>query len=581
MDSQKSDNTLNLSQDATALEREKSMELLTGFNPVERTWDLIVKYYGDISSLEEYGAEIVYLSQQYAVITIKEQFIDVLENMQQIIYIEKPKRLFFSVANARRASCISGVQVEGAVAGGPGLFGTGVICACIDSGIDYMHPVFRNEDGSTRILKIWDQSISGNPPEGYRIGSVYDEEEINRAINASDSRERYSIVPSRDFSGHGTHVAGIMAGNFASNKNNNLGVATKSRLLVVKLGRAQEGGYPLTSELMQAVDFVIKQSRQYGMPVAINLSFGNTYGSHDGTSLVETFIDAVIQQWQSVICIGTGNEGNAAGHTSGYIVSDINADVQLAVGGYQQSFSIQIWKQYQDIFDIFFRGPSGRDYVLINSSSGTSRYNVDNNMLLVYYGEPSPYSPFQEIYIDIIPDGDYVTEGIWQIELRPVRIVNGRYDMWLPSNQVLSSSTGFTRPGPDTTLTIPSTALNAISVGGYDSRNMSFADFSGRGYTRLIDIVKPDLVAPAVDINSAEPGGTTGVRSGTSMATPFVTGSAALLMEWGIVRGNDRYLYGEKVKAYLIRGARGLPGEPVPSVRQGWGALCLADSIPM
>lgn len=134
MDSQKSDNTLNLSLDATASETDKSAELSTGFNPVERTWDLIVKYYGDISSLTAYGAEIVYLSEQYAIITIKEQYISVLENMQQIIYIEKPKRLFFSVADARRASCISGVQVPTDVIGQTGLFGEGVICACIDSG---------------------------------------------------------------------------------------------------------------------------------------------------------------------------------------------------------------------------------------------------------------------------------------------------------------------------------------------------------------------------------------------------------------------------------------------------------------
>lgn len=134
MNSQKSDNLLNLSLDVTEREREKSAELMTGYNSGERTWDLIVKYYGDISLLEDYGAQIVYLSEQYAVITIKEQYISVLENMPQIIYIEKPKRLFFSVTNGRRASCISGVQVSGTAIGTTGLFGEGVICACIDSG---------------------------------------------------------------------------------------------------------------------------------------------------------------------------------------------------------------------------------------------------------------------------------------------------------------------------------------------------------------------------------------------------------------------------------------------------------------
>ena len=92
--------------------------------------------------------------------------------------------------------------------------------------------------------------------------------------------------------------------------------------------------------------------------------------------------------------------------------------------------------------------------------------------------------------------------------------------------------------------------------------------------------MKPDLAAPGVDITSTAPGGGYAVRTGTSMATPFVTGAAALLMEWGILNGNDPYLYGEKMKAYLLRGARQLPGLQSPNPMTGFGALCVADSLP-
>ena len=175
----------------------------------------------------------------------------------------------------------------------------------------------------------------------------------------------------------------------------------------------------------------------------------------------------------------------------------------------------------------------------------------------------------------------YIDAGIWKILLVPERIVQGNYDLWLPGQAVLNQGTGFLTPIEETTLTIPSTAEKSISVGAYDARFNQLAEFSGRGYTRQTNQIKPDLAAPGVNIRSAAPGGGYAVRSGTSMATPFVAGSAALLMQWGIVEGNDPYLYGEKVKAYLIRGARHLPILPeYPNPQLGWGVLCLRDSLP-
>ena len=153
--------------------------------------------------------------------------------------------------------------------------------------------------------------------------------------------------------------------------------------------------------------------------------------------------------------------------------------------------------------------------------------------------------------------------------------------MWLPDQISLNQNTRFNVPSPENTLTIPSTSNLAISVGGYNENTFSYAEFSGRGFTRLTNQIKPDIVAPAVNILSAAPNGGLTVKSGTSMATPFVTGSAALLMEWGIVNKNDEYLYGQKLKSYLVKGARGLKGEQIPSEKQGFGALCLRDSIPV
>ena len=172
--------------------------------------------------------------------------------------------------------------------------------------------------------------------------------------------------------------------------------------------------------------------------------------------------------------------------------------------------------------------------------------------------------------------------GIWQIVLMPERIVDGSYNLWLPAGSVTGTSTGFLDSVPETTLTIPSTAAGVITVGAYDSFTDAPAAFSGRGYTRALRQIKPDLVAPGVDIISCAPGGGYASRTGTSMATPFVTGAAALLMQWGIVAERDPYLYGEKVKAYLISGARQLPSmSDYPNPQLGWGALCVSDSLPV
>ena len=119
-----------------------------------------------------------------------------------------------------------------------------------------------------------------------------------------------------------------------------------------------------------------------------------------------------------------------------------------------------------------------------------------------------------------------------------------------------------------------------ISVGAYDARQNTYADFSGRGCCAL-PYPKPDLVAPGVDIYAPSSGGGYASFTGTSFSTPFVTGAAALLMEWGITRRKDPYLYGEKLKAYLRRGAKALQGsEKLPNDLIGWGRLCLESSLP-
>ncbi len=577
MANQKIEDLLNLALSATEEERQKSENLNIGYDGGSRTWEIIVKYVGDIMSLAPSypGIDIVPLLGQYAIIRIAENQLEDFSNEELITYIEKSKQLVFSVAQGRIASCINPVQAMPL-----GLTGAGVLAAVIDSGIDYGHPDFRNEDGTTRIEALWDQTISGRPPEGYRIGTLYTREQINQALQAADPEERMTIVSSRDISGHGTAVAGIMAGNGRSSGNINRGVAPGSDLLVVKLGTSEKQGFPRTTELMQGLDFVLRKAMELGKPVAVNISFGNSYGSHDGNSLLESYINTVSQIWKNSIAIAAGNDASSSGHFSAVITSGKTLDVTLTVGAYESVLNVQIWKNYGDEMDIEIVSPSGNSSGTIKKILGPQRFTLGDTEILLYYGEPSPYNQAQEIYIDFLPENGYVTEGLWNIRLVSGRVVQGNIEMWLPTAGVLNRQTGFLLPVQELTVTIPGTAENAVTVGAYDAWLDYYADFSGRGYIGAFGRVKPDLAAPGVNIITTAAGGGYTELSGTSFAAPFVAGSAALLMEYGIVRGRDPYLYGEKLKAYLIAGARPLRGiMEYPDIRVGYGALCVANSL--
>ena len=564
--SQKIENILNLALEATPEERARSAELDVGYDAGERAWDLIIKYSGSLDAAREISESVTELLNNYAVVRIREDRIEALASLPEVEFVEKPKSLYFQTDVGRQVSCIDAVQEAPY-----DLTGRGVLVGIVDSGIDLTNPDFRNEDGTTRIAALWDQA-----------DREYTSEEINEFLNAEGT-----VQPplSADSSGHGTAVAGIAAGNGRGSEGRRYrGAAPESELVIVKMKSPQPGGFPRTTELMTGVDYLIRKAQEMRMPVAVNISFGNTYGPHDGSSLVEQYLNDVSAIWKNVICIGTGNEGTAAGHAAG-IVSDEEETVQeLAVQEREQPFGLQIWKSYTDEIDISIISPAGEPAGPFREKTGAQRYLTGSTELLVYYGEPKPYSVRQEIFVAFLPMRDYVDGGVWQIVLTPRRIVAGTYQMWLPAQAALNVGTAFLTPDSMSTLTVPSTAARAVTVAAYDGRTFSYADFSGRGPSAVYEsagVPKPDVAAPGVDVNAPVPGGGYRAFTGTSFAVPFAAGAAALLMEWGIVRGNDPYLYGEKVKAYLRRGARQLPGyRKWPNAQLGYGALCVRDSLP-
>lgn len=616
---QKLENILNLALETPEEEREQTESLNVGYSAESRSWELIVKYHGSLDGLREQNIVVEELIAGYAILTVPETLVDTVSETPEIEYVEKPKRFYYQQTDPDGASCFPPVTRRT-----PFLNGRGVLLAVLDSGITWDLEVFRKADGSTRIRYLWDQTIpwnqtipgaqeipqeremsrereasqdqemseetggtgtDGKAPEGFSLGTEYTEEEIDEALHSS-VLERYRLIPSRDLTGHGTAVAGIAAGRSADGLYT--GAAPEAELIIVKLGLPREEGFPRTTEIMRGVTYALRKARQLNMPLVINLSFGNSYGSHDGSSLLERFLDNASEIGRTVICVGSGNEGAARGHFAGNITRD--GRVELAVGNYERNLNIQLWKNYSDVFRIRLQAPGGEEAELsTNIQGGKYTLELEQTRILVYLGEPLPYAVAQEIYLDMIPaEGSYINAGIWTIRLEPVVTVTGQYYLYLPAGSGIGESTGFYRATPQVTLTIPSTAAKVITVGAYDQVYDTYADFSGRGYadsTRTIGVAaagltKPDLVAPGVNIQAPDVYGSFTPVTGTSFATPIVSGAAALLMEWGIVRGNDPFLYGEKVKAYFRKGARPLRGETeYPNDRVGYGKLCVAESL--
>lgn len=538
---------LNLSLAVPQEERRNSMDLDVGYNSSLDEWQLIIRYTGNLEEVSRsVGFGYTILQNNYAIIRIRSENIEELTRISSIIFIEKPKSIYLEVTTAE------------AILKRDGLLGQGVVVAVIDSGIDYQSGAFINVDETTKLAGIWDQTLpySEEAPNQYGVGRFFTRDEINNALKTGE------ILPTYDYSGHGTGVASIIARD-----------VPEAEILAIKLDNSNVSGYPNTVSLMLAIDYAVSFSQKYDLPMVVNLSFGNNYGDHGSNSMIEEYIDSVADTAKISIVTGMGNEGRSARHAQIMLGNTAWQYVDFQVNPYEIGINLQIWRDFVDVVDIFLTTPGGVVLGPFNSYNEVMSYNLPGMDINVINGYPTPYNKNQETYISIAPRRDYIEPGIWTVSFNPKSILNGRVDLWLPVSEGTSSDVRFITPSRYTTMTIPASARSVISVGAYDERLFAYAPFSGRGYS-IDNQVKPDLAAPGVNIQVASPGGGYATVSGTSFATPYVSARAAKLMEWGIVMGNDPFMYGEKIKANLIREADPLPGyQSYPNPEIGWGVL--------
>ena len=516
-------------------------------------YEVIVKYNGDIKSLEsELGVTVEILSPVYAIITAKNQ--DQINNLlsySQIEYVEKPFILQTQDSQSFSSTGITNFKNTS------GLTGKGTIIGLIDSGIDYTLPIFKDENGNSKILYYWDQSgIGGNPPEGFTQGRLYTNEDINNAM-ATQS------IPISSFSAqHGTHVAGIAAQ-----------IANEASLIVVKVGNQTVDNYSRSTEFMRGIKFILDKALELKMPVAINMSYGSNEGSHRGLSLFERYIDDMCLFWKNNIVVAAGNNRNKGGHKNIRLTNQIE-EVEFEIGDNETIININIWPNFADNFNVYLVNPSNQKTQEISLTSDVVRNSIGGTNIKGYFYPIPPYSLQRRVSFQLTSTTS-ITPGIWKIVFTPIDIVEGNVDIYLPTSEGLSKDTKFLEPTTELTVTVPGTASRVITVGSYNSRTDAVSVFSGEGdYYRCA--LKPDILAPGEDIISYLPGGNEGALTGTSMATPHITGVCALFMEWGIVNNNDPFLYSAKLKALLLKSARRNEGSIYPSNTSGYGFLNLS-----
>ena len=507
-------------------------------------------------TVDNLGGKYLNLGYNFGIVTIPVDKIIELALVPTIQYIEFPKSERTTDFESNRASCITQISKAN------GLNGKGTIVGFLDTGIDYTHPAFINADGTTRIEYIYDLSLGG---------AVYSKAQINEALNTENP---YDIVPSRDDVGHGTHVAGIAcAGGNISSKY--YGVAPESSIIMVKVAR---GLFTLSTEIMKGIKFLIDKSKELNMPLAINISLSTNDGAHNGSSLLEQYISTVSTLERVTIVIAAGNEGEAAHHVGGNL-EGIN-EIFFNVSSDESTVVLNLYKSLLPSVSIELISPSGGSTGEIAVKEGFQEGAIGNSRYSIYLTGPKPFDVSGEIGIIIRGINEYITPGQWKISLRKLNNYDGTFDMWLPISEGLNVNTKFVNPVVYNTLGIPATVRNVISVGSYNYLVDTISPFTGRGQIFEGQYIKPDIVAPGEGIYSAIPNRSFDKKTGTSMATPQVTGSAALMMQWGIVNRNDPYLYGERLKYFLMLGSKkGRRDISYPDPSWGYGELCLRDSF--
>lgn len=463
------------------------------------------------------------------------------------------------------------------------LYGNGVMVGIIDTGIDYQNPVFQYADQTTKIETIWDQTIEDETrPFSLGYGTEYSKEEIEEAIRSEDPSQ---IVPSVDSSGHGTFLAGMIAGSEES-QDGFSGIAPNVRLSIVKLRQAKphlkeyycmDPSYEAYSEtdIMLGVYYITQVAERLQMPVILYLGLGTSQGSHLGTGPLDQYLAGMAPLKGVGVVASAGNEGQARHHYSGE-AGNGSVKVEVKTGSSEYGFTMELWGMAPNGYYVDIESPSGqRTGRIAGGRRGRRKVNflLERTNLSVDYFTVDSSAGAPGIIMRFL----HPAEGVWNIYVSDDKMGSREFDLWLPVANFLSEDTFFLESSPYNTLVSPGNTELLMCASNYNQNNGSIYIDSSRGFPR--NTVKPDFSAPGVEVYGPLPRNRFGRKTGSSVSGAVTAGIAALIMEWGYVKGNDLDVNTTRIKNYLIRGARREDGRIYPSREWGYGIVDLYETF--
>jgi len=538
--------------------------------------DLIVEYSENKTSISKFPDDTInIIDEKYAAIYIPADRVN-QEFLQKQDFSIIPKLFGLVDTTSLDELGVKKVQNVPSLA----LNGQGVLLGFVDTGIEYTNPLFKNADKTTRIVSIWDQSIENMQASSdiFYYGTEYSENQINEALK---NVAPFTIVPSTDQIGHGTMLAGL-AGGSRNEESDFVGVVPLSQFVVVKLKPAKANLKQLTlvpenticyqeNDIMFGITYLLNVANRLGKPIAICIGLGSNQGSHDGRTPLSDLIYTRSNRIGTATVVAAGNEGNSGHHYYGEVDPKLGFNlVEIKVGEGESGFLMELWGNLPGTYSIDITTPNG-EYVprilpKLHASKSINFTFEKTNLLVDYFiveaqtGDPLILFRFKD-----------PSPGIWKLKVYAGKISSG-FHIWLPMRGFITENTAFINPNPYTTITTPGYSLTAITATAYNSNNQSIYLNAGRGFSR-INLIKPDLAAPGVNVYSPLLGNDFGVKSGTSISAALTTGVSAMLLEWGIVKKNYPTMNSQQVKKFLIRGVERNVNLTYPNREWGYGTI--------